>query len=443
MCQKHYEFYSQNPLTARFMAEAEALENKTAGWKLKMKMVRQSIIHYSLNLPMPLINHFPLEHVFLGEFYSMRNKEPIDSERIQQIIADFDIPENENLSDMRRRLNFRDIETSELGPREHYRLSRKDLPSKWPIVLSLIGLLFLVGFFSWFADPAFQIRGRDFIQLELLFWKYLPYLCALTLFIFLGLQIPSQYNYFVDRAYSMTLYKDVRENADLVNQVKFVKERRTRSGSYYASILGSVNGSALIIFISLLGHGSPITWKSILFCLAVVLAVVPLVYAYAEMVLYFPVVEALKKKRITIDLYNADHRGGLKAYHLFLYRLFLFNEGLALVIASIYLSFPISKWWLLLFMFLLLPRFNHAGWAMVGWARSVADFNREKRAEKSRLSAMEGSADNMGKMELLDKTHPVGLIPLLKYAAVSILIPYMLSQLPKWPELLEWIKSIL
>lgn len=56
---------------------------------------------------------------------------------------------------------------------------------------------------------------------------------------------------------------------------------------------------------------------------------------------------------------------------------------------------------------------------------------------------MQGLTENMNKMELLDKTHPVGIIPLLHYVIVAILIPYLVSHLPKWTELLEWIKSII
>ena len=94
LCKRHYEFYSANPTTLRFMAEREALDNRRAEWKLKLKRIMQYIIHYVLNFPMPLVEHFPLEHIFLGELYSLEREDSVDSVRVEQVIEDFNIPEN-------------------------------------------------------------------------------------------------------------------------------------------------------------------------------------------------------------------------------------------------------------------------------------------------------------------------------------------------------------
>ena len=440
MCRKHFEFYSENPTTARFIAEVQALEDGTARWKLKGKVILQNIVHYTLNYPMPLIEHFPLEHVFLGELMALRHQKAIDSERIQQVIKDFDISENENLSDLQRVMNIRDVETSELGPKERYLFQKKDLPSKWPVILSTFGVALLFCFFVWMADASFQIRGVDLHQAEQVFWEFIPFQCALTVFVFLGLLIPSQYNFFIERSYNLTLCNDVKDNADVVNQAKFVKERRLRSGSYYATILGSVLGLSLFLFWALLGHGSPVTYQTIFLSLAVVLVVTPLVYAYNEMALFYPLVEAVKRKRVAIDLYNADHRGGLKKYHWFLYLTFLYNEGLAVVLMAVFALLPISKWWIILMILMLLPRLNHAGWALIGWGRSIVDYNREMAAEKTRLTSMEGSAENMNKMVLLKKTYPIGIIPIILFLVGTFLIPYVVNQLPEWRELLRLIE---
>ena len=209
MCKRHYDFYTENPLTVRFMDAVQALEDGTAGWKLKGKVILQSLVHHSLNIPMPLIKHFPLEHVFLGELYSLRHTKTINTERIQRVIEDFDIPENENLSDMQRVLNIRDIETSELGPKENYLLKKNDLPSKWPIFLSVIGLCLVFCFFQWIAGENFQIRGVGLAQVEAVYRRYFPLACALAGAVFLGVLIPSQYNFFVERCYNMTLYRDI------------------------------------------------------------------------------------------------------------------------------------------------------------------------------------------------------------------------------------------
>ena len=440
LCKRHYEFYSANPTTLRFMAEREALDNRRAEWKLKLKRIMQYIIHYVLNFPMPLVEHFPLEHIFLGELYSLEREDSVDSVRVEQVIEDFNIPENENLSDMKRVLNIRDIETSEIGCKEKYLLGAKDLPSKWPIVLSVTGLVLLFCFFKWIIGPCFVIRGLGALRITSLYWHYAPYLYALAVFVFLGLMIPSQYNFFVERCYSMALYKKVEENADVVNQVQFVKERKARSGSYYASILGGATGTTVLIFIVLLGRGTPFTWQAVLFCIALTLAIVPLLFSYGEMALFYPVVESLKRKRIAIDLYNADCRGGLKRYQRYLYLTFLYNEGLAVTVIGLYAQLSISWWWALLLVPMLLPRFNHAEWAIVGWVRSIVDFHKEKKAEKERLLAMEGSIENRSKAEMLEKTHPLGFIPFILYLIGAILIPYVVNQLPKWEVIVEWLR---
>lgn len=431
MCQRHYEFYSGNSITAQFIAQEKALEDGTAGWKLILKKVFQFIVHYTFNIPMPLINHFPLEHVFLGELYSLRTNNTIDRKRVEQVISDFDIPENENISDIRRLLNIRDIETSELGPKEEYLLGRNDLPSLWPVLISIIGFILMFCFFEWIVTSDIQINGAGLLQVEEIYQKFVPYGYALLLFVIFGLLIPCQYNFFIERCYSMTLYKRVEDNADVVNQVKFVKERKARSGSYYWSLCGVVTGITVVIFWSLLGGDTIISWSVMLLCFTISLAIVPLLFSYNEMVLYYPVVESMKRKRVMIDLYNADHRGGLSHYHRFLYFTFLYNEGVSIVLLMLYYQLLNSKWWLIPLILILLKRFNHASWALIGWIRSIVDFYKEKRTEKNRLIALEGSSENMNKMKLLNKTYPIGLIPILSFLVSSIIIPYMVNQLPK------------
>lgn len=440
LCKKHYEFYSANPITLQFMEEHDVIRNRRKGWHLRLKQIMQNIIHYTLNWPMPLVEHFPLEHVFLGELYLLRRGKTVDSNRIEKVIEDFTIPENENLSDMKRVLNIRDIETSELGQKEEYLLAVNDLPSKWPIILSATGMVLLFCFFKWIMEPGFVVRGLDAIEIRALYWHYVPYIFALGVFVFLGLLIPSQYNYFVERCYTMTLFKKVEENADVVNQVQFVKERKARSGSYYASMIGYATGTTALIFFVIMGEGTPFTWQALLLCLALTLAIVPLSFSYGEMVLFYPVVESLKRKRIAIDLYNADRRGGLRRYHRFLYLTFLYNEGLAVTLLGLYSQLFVSKWWVLLLVFMLLPRFNHAGWAIAGWVRSIVDFHKAKKKELGYLVTREGSTENRNKAEILNKTYPLGVIPFIWYLIGAILIPYVVNQLPKWEEVVEWLK---
>lgn len=438
MCQKHYEFYSVNPLTRLFMAQEKALEDGTAGWNLKLKKLFQSIAHYALNIPMPLINHFPLEHVFLGELKSLKTN-TIDRKRVERVISDFDIPENENIADMKRILNIRDIETSELGPKEKFFLGRKDLPSMWPIFISVIGFILLFCFFRWTIDPDIHIKGMDLLQLEEIYQKYVPLGCALLVFILLGLLIPYQYNFFIERCYNLTLYKRVEDNADVVNQIKFVKERKSRFESYYWTQYGVAGGVTTVIFLSLLGGDTIITWSAILLCFTLSMAMVPLLFSFNEMVLYYPVVESLKRKRVAIDLYNADHRGGLSRYHHFLYLTFIYNEGVSAVLIITFCQLSISKWWIIVLIPMLLMRFNHAGWALVSWMRSIVDFFKEKRSEQNRLIALEGSSENMIKKELLNKIYPVGLISIFLFLVSSFIIPYIVNQIPKLIDIIRYI----
>lgn len=437
MCHEHYDFYMQNPAVQRVVYEVESLENKKADGKLKVKRLIQSLFHYSFDIPMPLVEHFPLEHVFLVELNTASHCKQVDSERCKRIISDFDVPENENIAAMKRVLNTRDIETSELGPKEKYKLEKKDYPSMIPIIFTVVGIFLLLGFFEWIVGTVFQVRGANLYTIRTICLQYIPYVCAFAFFVILGLMIPSSYNFFVDRCYNMTLFKRIEDNADIVNQVCYVKERKARAGSYYATLLGSSLGTIVCIFWSILGGGTPFTWQVVFFVLAVAFILVPLVFSFAEMPLFYPVIEHMKRKRVSIYLYNADRRGGLKKYHQFLYKVFLYSEGVAVVLLDVVWNAPISHWWTVLALLFVLPRFNHAVWAVVGWFRSVIDFRRAKAAEMERLQIAEGSKENMEQMELLKKTHATGAVPVLVFVLTSILIPYLVGNLPKITELLQ------
>ncbi len=421
----------QNRTVQRVAEDVTSLEKKTAGGKLKAKRVLQSFLHYCFDIPMPMVEHFPLEHIFLVELYTVSHSNQVDAERCQKVISDFDIPENENIAAMKRVLNIRDIETSELGPKEKCQLEKKDYPSMIPSFITVIGFFLLWAFFEWMAGTDFQVCGADLNTVKTLCLQYIPYVCAFVVLSILGLMVPSSYNFFVDRCYNMTLFKKVEDNADIVNQVVYVKERNKRAGSYYATLLGSAFASIVIVFWGVLGGGSTFSWQTFVFALAIVLIIVPLVFSFAEMTLFYPVIEHMKRKRVAIDLYNADRRGGLKKYHQFLYKVFLYSEGVALVLLNMVWEAPISKCWMIPAVLLVLPRFNHAGWAVVGWFRSVIDFRNVKEAEMDRLQTAEGSKENMEKMDLLRKTYATSIIPVVVFLVTSVLIPLIVSMLPK------------
>lgn len=427
MCKMHYEFYAKNPITAQRMEEVQALEDGTANWKLIVKTVIQSLIHHSLNISMPLIEHFPLEHVFQAEAYSLRHNKAVDSERVKEVIKDFNIPETDYASGMQRGLNIKDVETSDIGLKDDYLLRGKDLPAKWPVILSLLGFMLLFVFFEWLASPDIQIET---------YIKFFPLGVSLQFFIFLGVLIPSKYNFFVEKCYNMTMFKTLDDNVGVLNQIRFVKERKGRSKDYYVAACISAIWGTLVVVGSLLMGNSTITWNSLLFYIGLTVIIFSMFFSYNEMALFYPVIESIKKKRIAIDLYNADHRGGLKYYHRFLYLTFLYNEGLIVTLLILLNLLDVSFGWYLVTVFFLVFRFNHAGWALVSWIRSIVDFYKEKCEEQNRLIALEGSSENMRKMELLNKTYPIGIIPILLFLIVSIIIPYVVNQLPKLSEMI-------
>ena len=429
MCKEHYNFYMQNQIVRRVNAEILLLETGAAGTKLKFKRIIHSIVHHCFDYPLPLVEHFPLEHVFWAEMQTACNSKHIDVERCQKVIEDFDIPENENIAAMRRVLRIRDIETSELGAKEKYQLEKKDYPSIIPLFITVIGLSLLLVFFARIVDSDFQVRNADLNTIRTLFLQYIPFVSVFAVFVVLGLMIPNSFNYIIDRCYNMTLFKNVEDNVDIVNQVCYVKERRRRAGSYYASILGSSLASIIIIFCGILNEDTPFSWKAIVFCIGITLTIVPLLFSFSEMPLYYPVVEHLRRKRVSIDLYNADMHGGLKRYHLYLYKVFLYSEGISIILLDIVWISPFPNWLIILLILFLMPRFKHAGWAMISWIRTIMDFYREKSTEKEHLLANAGSKENIEKMSLLNKVHATGVIPLVVFLSSSVLIPILVSKL--------------
>ena len=441
MCQEHYVFYTENPAVRHTVEEITLLEEGCAPIKLRIKKHLHSFIHHAFDIPMPLYEHFPLEHIFLSELYSLR-KAQLDVNRCQKVISDFDIPENENIAAMRRVVNISDVDTSELGPKEKYLLGQRDLPSMIPPILAVLGFFLLFCFFEWIVTPGFQIRGADLKEVRSLYLLYIPYAYALAVVLIVGLLIPSQYNHFVERCYTMTLYEKVEDNADLINQVRYVKDRKERAGSYYASILGNVLGTVIIVFILLLGGDTKITWQAILFSIGVALALAPLNVSLAEMSLYYPVIESMIRKRVAVDLYNADHRGGLKRYHRLLYLTMIYNEGLLTVLSFIVIISPISNVWIALVFLLFWFRCRHAGWAIIEWVRTLVVFNKMKFAEREMLSRLAGSAESMGKIEWLKRTHATGIIPFVIFILSGLVIPYIVNHLPRVSEILRWIGKI-
>ena len=307
-----------------------------------------------------------------------------------------------------------------------------------PPFLSLFGLASFFVLLRYCAPSNFQIRGVGLNVIRELFNTYAPFALVFILVIIFGRLIPYSYNFFVERSYNLTLYKSVEDNADLVNQVRFVKEQKIRASSYYAILYGVSLGITFCIWDFFLSEGTILSWMVFLLVLCITLVFVPLIYAYNEMVLFYPVIECMKRKRVAIDIYNADKRGGLKYFHRFLFKVVLFNEGVALILIGVFKQLPISKAWMLLLIPILLPRLNHAVWAILCWLRSIYDFHLMKNAEKKLLVISAGTPNNLEKMESLKKIHATGIIPVICYLLGFVLVPYLINQLPQLNVLLNY-----
>jgi hypothetical protein len=109
-----------------------------------------------------------------------------------------------------------------------------------------------------------------------------------------------------------------------------------------------------------------------------------LVFLYNKTVLYFPVLEGLKRKQPRIDLNNSDHQGGLGKYYDFLWRTFFYNEGLVVIILTIF-KFNLTWWIYIPFIFILIKRCNHAGWSIVAYITSLVRFTKVKKKAKEQL----------------------------------------------------------
>ena len=145
---------------------------------------------------------------------------------------------------------------------------------------------------------------------------------------------------------------------------------------------------------------------------------------------------AFKNKSVSIDLYNSDHRGGLRRYHAFLFLIFIYSEGFAFTLLKIIDTVPMPLGIKLLLGLIILMRLRHAGMAISNWIRSVKDFYAAKRVEEDRLATLPGSVENMNMANALKKNSPFALMPYIVKLIILIIIPYLINQLPSLEEAL-------
>lgn len=425
MCKDHYDFYMSEPCVKEIHEKFISLKNGTAGWKSILKLILQNILHHICNIPMPFIEHFPLEHIYVAELYGMRRKEKLDVGRYNIIINDFDREENENKAMMERLLNSREADMTHLKDLNSYLFSRKSKPSILYFVLALLGLItmYLVLKFGHIDD--FKFFGCSMTELTFYYKNLVGIVLVVILMISIGLFIPSTYNSLIKRSYDLTLFSEVKDNFELLNQALYVKERNDK-GSYYATIIGIMMGIFILESIAYFSF-STVSWQSAIFGIGLFMMIASVLLIHNTMVLYSPLMECMKRRKVKILLYNPDSQGGIKVYHRFLYRTFIYNEGIVICLLELYVK--VQNMWLLIFLlFPFLMRANHAGRSLFLYIKSIRMLNKAKAEEKEKLSLLNG-VDSMNKSEKLSKVHAIGLFSTLQYVIAIVILPYMINHI--------------
>lgn len=423
LCKTHYDFYLSDENCKKISDEVIAVYENRGTWKQRFLSVRDSFIHHALDYPMVRYEHFPLEHIYLLALQRFDKK---DRERCMQVLADFDIPENENIPMLKRVTDKWNIGETEVKPIGHYLFTKRELLSIVPILISIVGFVAVYLLLRLANNETEDWFGMTRTRILDTYRQIAPYVALLILAVWNGTRLASFYNYLANRAYNLNLFDDVESNINILNQIEYVKERNKRADSYRYTVFGSLLGvSALTLY----HYFSSTTFCMVSFGLLLcsLMVFIPLLYVYNMTVLYFPVFEGLKHKRLKIDLYNPDHCGGLNQIHNFLFRTFVYNEGLVLV--TIALCTILGKFELLILAAVLLaPRMNHALWSARLYCSSLINFSKTKREERERLLTQD-SVNAFFKIERLDNLSTNKIYKYVANIFCIVIIPYIINHL--------------
>lgn len=374
--------------------------------------------------------HFPLEHVFL---LALRRFDKHDKERCSRVIEDFDIPANENIAMFKRIVNVQNVDDVKIKPVESYFLSKQELISVVPIMIFIFCVL-LSYLLLRLAQPwTGEFFGMTYQETVCLYKQVLPYLLLLMLVLWSGIRLASFYNYFAQRAYNLSLFENVDGNINMLSQIKYVKDRNLKAGSYKCSVLGSLIGISSLVVYNYFSNSS-FHICSFAFMLSGVMMVASLLYVYNMTVLYFPVFEALKQQKLKIDLYNPDHNGGLAKIHNFLFKTFVYNEGLILIV--LWLCFKFVNWWVgFIVSLLFFNRVNHARWSANLYISSLKAFYRAKKVEREKL-LLQNDDKAFDNVEKLDKLYGVKVLRYVWNIALIVVLPYLINNAD---DIIKWI----
>ena len=422
MCLEHYNFYLPDKHSQKISNDVLAVYDGKGNIRQRLLALFDNLLHHAWDIPRIRYEHFPLEHIYL---MALKDSDKMDIERVRKVIKDFDVPENENISIMKRVASNLYVEDSPVLSLHEYIFSSKELMSIIPVVISVIGV-----FASYFILKSQTLCFDAFLGMNIsetlkYYRDITPFVILLLLATLHGCMIPRHYNYIAKRAYDLNLFACVRDNLDVLTQIRYVKERNQRAQTYYYSIYGFMAALSIMALWKYFNM-SHFCWMSLLLVLFNIVAIIPLYYSYSISVLYFPVFEALKRKTPKIDLYNPDHMGGLEVYHRFLLNTFIYNELIIVIIISLY-SF-VDSWLLyIIFAFILIARGNHAGWSIYMYISSVVAFKREKRKEINEL-LVSTNPDAFIKIEQLDSVYYSLLFRRICKFSIIVLLPYLINK---------------
>ena len=432
MCKEHYDFYLTDDKCREVSDNVIAVYEGKGSWKQKALAFRDDVVHHALDYPMIRCEHFPLEHVFL---LALRCFDKHDKERCSRVIKDFDIPDNENIAMFKRIVNVQNVDDAEIEPIESYSFSKQELISVVPFLFSIFGvlssyLLLRLGQ-PWTGD----FFGMIYQETVCLYKQVLPYLLLLMLVLWSGIRLASFYNYFAQRAYNLSLFENVAGNINMLSQIKYVKDRNLKAGSYKCSVWGGLIGVASLVVYNYFSNSS-FHICSFAFMLCGVMVVASLLYVYNMTVLYFPVFEALKHYKLKIDLYNPDHNGGLAKIHNFLFRTFIYNEGLILIVLWFCFKFANGWFWLVVSL-LLIMRINHARWSAKLYISTLKSFYKAKEVEREKL-LLQNDDKAFDKVEKLDKLYGTKVLKYVWNIALIVVLPYLINNADS---ILRWIRT--
>lgn len=432
MCKEHCDFYLIDEKCREISDNVIAVYEGNGSWKQKALAFKDYVIHHAFDYPMIRYEHFPLEHVFL---LALRYFDKHDKERCSRVVEDFDIPANENIAMFKRIVNVQNVDDAEVEPIESYSFSKQELISVVPFLISIFGVLSSYLLLRLAQPWTGEFLGMTYQETVCLYKQVLPYLLLLMLVLWSGIRLASFYNYFANRAYNLSLFENVAGNINMLSQIKYVKDRNLKAGSYKCSVLGGLIGVGALVVYNYFSSSS-FHICSFAFMLSGVMVVASLLYIYNMTVLYFPVFEALKHYKLKIDLYNPDHNGGLAKIHNFLFKTFVYNEGLILIF--IWFCFKFSNgWFWLVVSLLLIMRMNHAGWSAKLYVSSLKSFYKAKKVEREKL-LLQNDDKAFDKVEKLDKLYGIKVLKYIWNISLIVVLPYLINNADG---ILRWIRT--